>query len=260
MPELPEVEAYRLYVEEALFESPIQKVELLREKVMKSDWKNFQTATQGQGFISTKRIGKYLFMELDSHQWVLFHFGMTGKPEFYQNEEVKPKHSRLIIHFESGLKLAFVCMRLFGRVELVESIEQYQTDHQLGVDALEVSEADFIDYVSASKAAVKTVLLHQKAFAGVGNWIADEVLFQAGIHPEEKAYQLSKKQLQSIFKELQEVLRIAVEKQADYHAFPDHFMVKERWGDGNCPICGEELQRIVVGGRGTYLCEQEQSK
>ena len=259
MPELPEVEAYRLYVEEALFESPIQKVELHREKVMKSDWQEFKKQTQGQRFIATKRIGKYLFMQVENKKWVLFHFGMTGKPEFYQSNEVQPKHSRLIIHFESGLKLAFVCMRLFGRVELVDSIEQYQKEHQLGVDALEVSKKDFAAYLSSRKAAVKTVLLHQKGFAGVGNWIADEVLFQSGIHPEIRAHQLSEQQVERIYQDLQDVLRISVEKKANYHAFPDYFMVKERWGEGNCPKCGEELKRIVVGGRGTYLCENEQA-
>ncbi len=259
MPELPEVEAYRMYVETALFESPIQKVELLREKVMKSDWKEFKKQTEGQRFISTKRIGKYLFMQLENKKWVLFHFGMTGKPEFYQSKEVQPKHSRLIIHFESGLKLSFVCMRLFGRVELVNSIEQYQKEHKLGIDALEVSQSDFSDYLSSRKAAVKTVLLHQNAFAGVGNWIADEVLFQSEIHPEIRAHKLTKKQLERIYDDLQEVLKIAVQKQANYHEFPEHFMVKERWGDGNCPKCGEELKRIVVGGRGTYLCENEQA-
>lgn len=258
MPELPEVETYRKYLEEALFDAEVKSIDLERKKILKDSLEVFKKKLIGQRFISTRRIGKYLFLELEDESWVLFHFGMTGKVEFYSDEALRPKYARLVIEFANGLNLAFINMRLFGKVQLIADLEQYQKENKLGVDALEISEADFINYVAGRKSPIKSVLLHQQAFAGIGNWIADEVLFQARIHPNIKCSDLSKKDLKLIYEKMIEVLKISVEKEADYHRFPNHFMVQHRWGDGNCPICGERMSKMKIGGRGTYYCENEQ--
>jgi len=260
MPELPEVETYRKYLEEALYDESIKAIELERKKILKTDLAEFKQRLVGQKFISTKRIGKYLFLELEDNTWILFHFGMTGKVAFYADDEVRPKYSRLVIEFKGGLKLAFINMRLFGKVLWIENLKAYLSENNLGVDALEISQADFVEYLSGRKSPVKSVLLHQKAFAGVGNWIADEVLFQARIYPNLYCNQLSDQELKLIYDKMIEVLEVSVEKQADYHQFPDHFMVQHRWGDGNCPICGKKMQKMKIGGRGTYYCEAEQTQ
>ena len=260
MPELPEVETYRRYLEEALFEDDIAAIELERAKILKTDLKLFKERLLGERFISTKRIGKYLFLELSNRSWVLFHFGMTGRVAFYADEALRPKYSRLVIGFKGGLKLAFINMRLFGKVLLIDDLAKYIRDHQLGVDALEISKVDFIDYLKGRKSPVKSVLLHQKAFAGVGNWIADEVLFQARIHPNVQSAELSIPDLELIHEKMIEVLQVAVEKQADYHQFPKHFMVQHRWGDGFCPISGDKLKVMKIGGRGTYYSERLQKQ
>jgi len=260
MPELPEVETYRKYLEEALYDEKIIAIELEREKILKTDYQVFKKRLVGQKFISTKRVGKYLFLELADHSWVLFHFGMTGKVAFYVDEELRPKYSRLVIEFKGGLKLAFINMRLFGKVLLIKDLDAYLEDNQLGVDALDIPKSDFIDYVKGRKSPIKSVLLHQKAFAGVGNWIADEVLFQARIYPNTNCKKLSDQELELIHEKMMEVLQVSVDKQADYHQFPDHFMVQHRWGDGNCPLCGKKMNKMKIGGRGTYYCEREQKQ
>jgi formamidopyrimidine-DNA glycosylase len=258
MPELPEVETHRKYLESALFDSPITEVELLREKVLKTPLTSFRNALLGKRFIATRRIGKFLFLQLESEQWVLFHFGMTGYPEFYSDEETRPRHTRLAIHFQDGLKLAYVCMRMFGKVELLDSVEDYRKENKLGVDAMDVKETAFMDYLKDRKQAVKSILLHQQAFAGIGNWIADEILFQAEISPFLPPEKLKLKQLQLLYKTMKNILEIAVDKEADYKKFPDHFMVKRRWGNKKCPHCEKPLSVRKIGGRGTYYCETKQ--
>lgn len=260
MPELPEVETYRKYLEEALYDNEIASIQLDRKKILKTDLELFKKRLVGQKFQSTKRVGKYLFLQLSDGSWVLFHFGMTGKVAYYADEELRPKYSRLVIEFKGGLKLAFINMRLFGKVVLINDLDAYLKESQLGADALDISKNDFLKYVSGRKSPIKSVLLHQKAFAGVGNWIADEVLFQAKIYPNIYCNKLTDDELKRIHNKMIEVLEVSVDKQADYHQFPNHFMVQHRWGDGNCPLCGKKMQKMKIGGRGTYYCENEQKQ
>jgi formamidopyrimidine-DNA glycosylase len=102
--------------------------------------------------------------------------------------------------------------------------------------------------------------MEQKEFAGVGNWIADEVLYQAAIHPETPINQLSEGDLINIFEKLQYVLKTAIEHEAVYDNFPEHFLIHHRQEGGICFYTGDNIERIVVGGRGTFISAARQKK
>ena len=264
MPELPEVEGFRRYVEGTALQQPITDVLVHDAKPLQQSEAEFRQTIVGQQFVDTERIGKYFFLKLDSGTWVLMHFGMTGSPVYYRDAEDMPRFARVEFVLNNGFKLAFDDPRKFGKLELVPDLPAFLKAKKLGDDALRVTEADFVERLGKKKKAVKSALLDQDLAAGIGNWIADEMLFLAKIHPEVKANTLSEAQRKELHAALMEVCEMALEYEADYDRFPDKYLTKYRWADdkeilGQCPCGKTQLERIVVGGRGTYFCPLCQS-
>jgi formamidopyrimidine-DNA glycosylase len=117
-------------------------------------------------------------------------------------------------------------------------------------------------------ASIKSVLLDQSTVAGIGNWIVDEVLYQAKIHPEKKANQLAENEIMKVHKSMQFVIQTAIDSQANYDDFPENFLIHARgWGRAGlqdiradkCAECGEKISISKVGGRTTYFCANRQS-
>jgi formamidopyrimidine-DNA glycosylase len=103
--------------------------------------------------------------------------------------------------------------------------------------------------------------------AGIGNWIVDEVLFQAKIHPERIANQLNDNEVLEIHKAIHYVINVAIDSQANYDDFPKKFLIHARgWGSkglqdervGICSVCGAKIEVTKVGGRTTYFCGNRQ--
>lgn len=254
MPELPEVEMYRRYVAASSLKKPIREVEVFDGKVVSDTEEELKSALEGKRIEDTDRVGKYLFLKLEPENWLMMHFGMTGAPELYQTAEEPPRFTRVAFHFEDGYSLAFRCARKFGRLKLTTSVEDYCKAKKIGTDALKLSLAAFKEKVAKRKAPIKAVLMDQKIAAGVGNWIADEVLYQARVHPEIPAIELSPQKLKKIYDKIQFVIQTAVNLEAHFPDFPHDFMIHSRWTDSGAPAAPRiELTKIEVGGRATYF-------
>ena len=104
------------------------------------------------------------------------------------------------------------------------------------------------------------MLLNQSLVAGLGNWIVDEILYQARIHPQQPADQLKESDVDAIYEKMQYILATAIRHEANYEEFPQDFLVTYRWleREGH-PLQSKNIERIVVGGRGTYYCPDEQT-
>ena len=259
MPELPEVEGYRRYIEGTALHQAITAVVVNDAKPLQQSEEEFQQALVGQKWVSTRRIGKYLFLTLDSGSSLLMHFGMTGSPVYYRDPEDEPRFERVSFVLENGFRLAFNDPRKFGKLELVPDVAAFQKAKKLADDALEVTEEEFVARLGKKRKAVKSALLDQDLAAGIGNWIADEMVFLCKLHPETKAHTLTEAQCKALYAALHEVCEMALAYEADYDHFPDKYLTKYRWAEdkeieGQCPCGKTQLTRIVVGGRGTYLC------
>ncbi|MEL6534719.1 MAG: DNA-formamidopyrimidine glycosylase [Bacteroidota bacterium] len=259
MPELPEVEWYRRYVEGTALHQRITAVQVRDAKPLQQSEEEFQQTLVNHAFVDTERVGKYFFLKLDTGSWMLMHFGMTGEPVYYRDSEDEPRFVRVEFLLENGFKLAFNDARKFGKLELVPDLPAFLKAKKLAEDALKVTKEDFVARLGKKKKAVKSALLDQNLAAGIGNWIADEMTYLAKIHPEVKAHTLTQEQLGALHDALQEVLEVALEYESDYDNFPDKYLTKYRWAEdkevqGQCPCGKTELERIVVGGRGTYFC------
>ncbi|MFC5271807.1 DNA-formamidopyrimidine glycosylase [Adhaeribacter terreus] len=267
MPELPEVETLRKYLEETSLHQKItgfSAVDAKRQITMPLD--EFRQGIVGRKMVKTTRIGKHLLVTLDNGNVLSLHFGMTGDLHYYRIPEDAPRFERATFFFDSGFKLAFVDSRKFGRIGLWESKTVYKTAKKLGPDALDISEAELKKNLRKRKSPLKPALLDQKILAGIGNWLVDEILFQAKLHPEIIAAELTDPELQNLLQAMQNVLQISIEKEAIYRELPVSFLIHSReWDESphpekdahkNCPRCKTEIIRTVVGGRATYLCPQ----
>jgi formamidopyrimidine-DNA glycosylase len=264
MPELPEVETYRRFLEETSLFQSVTHLYVEDPKLLTTDYDTLNHALAGNQFTGTHRVGKNLFVRTRTAAVLLLHFGMTGSLAYFRDAEDTPRFARVIFSFDNGFKLGFLCPRKFERVGLTEDISAYLQSKKLGKDALEITPLDLSQTFSRKKAPVKPVLMDQSTLAGLGNWIVDDVLFLAGIHPERIASSLSAAETQHIHAAIREVLLTAIEKEAVYSQFPPHFLIHAREWDASphadpkahlfCPRCGTDIQKNYVGGRATYFC------
>jgi formamidopyrimidine-DNA glycosylase len=127
-------------------------------------------------------------------------------------------------------------------------------EKKLGPDALAINKKDFTALLENSKSMVKTVLTDQSAIAGIGNVYADEILYQAKVHPREKASQLPGKKRNTVFDKIQEVLKTAIEKNADVSELPENFMLPVRKKGNECPLCKSKIETTKISGRTTCFC------
>lgn len=261
MPELPDVETFRRYINSTALHKKIKQVDIRNTKILKgiSQKKLKETLTRSS-FVQTRRHGKYLFIQTDESGWLVLHFGMTGEIKYFKNQEKEPSHTRLLISFINGYHLAFVNQRKLGKIHFVKDIEQFVHHKHLGEDALELDNLMFEKLFNRRTSKIKSFLMNQKIIAGIGNIYADEILFQAGIHPETQTSQLSKKQVKQLFTTMKKVLNKAVDAQANPDKFPSSYIIPYRQKDATCPKGNEHIKTIKVNGRTTYYCPVHQKK
>ncbi|HAS44591.1 MAG TPA: DNA-formamidopyrimidine glycosylase [Microscillaceae bacterium] len=262
MPELPEVERFKQYFEGTALHQKVTQVEINDAKVLSCDPTDLKEAIEKQTFDKTERIGKYLFVTTSAQKVVMFHFGMTGSFKYYRDDP--PRFGRVVFHLDNGFHLAFDCPRKFGRLDVGNSVKAFQTKKRLSTDAYKMEWEEFEKNLSGRTGMIKPLLLNQQITAGVGNWIADEILHQAEIHPETRANHLGKDDYQRIFQKMKDILHTAVSHEANYNEYPeDYFIHRRGWTEldlKECARCSTEVTHMKVGGRATYICEDCQKK
>ncbi|CCH56263.1 DNA-formamidopyrimidine glycosylase [Fibrisoma limi BUZ 3] len=269
MPELPEVEIRRQYLETSSLHQTIEHVEVEDKKLLTTDYQTLIEKLIGRQFVGTRRVGKNLFVVTDVPNVIVhMHFGMTGDLEYYHASVDRPRFARIVFAFSNGFNLGFLCPRKFERIGLVDDINAYLERKKIGDDGLAISVEQFAEAVRRKKSLIKPVLLDQSTVAGLGNWIVDEVLFQAYVHPEQRANTLTDAQIHQLHSSIQLVLQTAIRYEATYRDFPVDFLIHVReWDDSPyddveahkfCPRCRTRIERKDVGGRTTFYCPNEQ--
>ena len=265
MPELPEVETYRRFIDEIAVGQTIVAVQVNDAHVLATPEDQLRAGLVGRTITGTSRLGKNCFLELDNGQVLVLHFGMTGDIGAYRDEPDAPRFTRVALHLDdSGLRLAFIDPRKFGRIRLAESAAAHQAAKKIGPDALEITAAELQQKLSRRKTLLKPLLLDQSITAGLGNWIVDEVLFQAKINPERLGASLVDKEFQALHAAIQLVLTTAINHEANYRHFPKSFLIHAREWDTTaatddahtfCPRHSKvKIDKYYVGGRATYVC------
>jgi len=257
MPELPDVEVFRKYLNKMALHQSIEKVEVSAKDVLNNiSQKRLQSQLQGRQFESTARYGKYLFASLSDNGWMVFHFGLTGYFDYFKNGDQAPKHTRALFSFDNDYHLAFVLQRKLGRITLATDIDSFLKKQCLGPDALDKNFGlkDFKKAIKEAKCRIKSALMNQERIAGIGNIYSDEILFQAKLYPKAKVSELNDQDLERLFKEMKKVLKTAIDSQADPLKMPRNYLLSHREKGGKCPICGADLKSKKISGRTCYYC------
>ncbi len=263
MPELPDVEIFRRYLNYTSLNKKIRNVHV-RDKSLLSGVspRSLQMKLKGGKFIRTSRHGKYLFAKCSPNGWLVLHFGMTGFLQYYKDEGKQPDHARVILDFSNGYHLAYDNQRKLGRVSLTDDPEKFVRENDLGPDVYgsDFDLDNFRKVLSNKRGTIKSALMDQSAMAGIGNIYSDEMLFQAGIFPGSKTEKLNEIQVKKLFSEVRKVLKKAIEVKADPSRMPRNYLLPKRENGAKCPRCGGKIKSKKISGRTSYYCAVHQKE
>jgi formamidopyrimidine-DNA glycosylase len=255
MPELPDVEVYKKYVEKHAMNKKITSIEYNDSKqLLESSKQEISRNVKGAKFTSSKRLGKHLLLQVDDKKWLAMHFGMTGDVKYFKNDEKEPQYSKVIFAFNNDHKLSIISKRKLGALAIAENTESYAKEYDIGIDAWQCSYGDFKEALEGKRGGIKNVLMDQSRVAGIGNIYSDEILYQVKIHPKFKFEKLDEKALKSLYNTIQRVLKTAINHKANPKDFPNHYLLKHRKEGEDCPDCKGKIEKIEINGRGCYIC------
>jgi formamidopyrimidine-DNA glycosylase len=257
LPELPEAEAARRLAQRVLVGRRLVEVTVRPDPIVFSGTSARRVAEwlRGRRVVAARRKGKHNWLELDRRPWPAFHFGMSGDLHDYRGAEDRPRFWKLELATDEGRRVAFTDIRRFGRIRLLNDPASEPPISLLGFDPLEglPPTADLHAVLRRRQAPLKAVLLDQGVFAGVGNWIADEVLYQAALSPHRPAASLTAAELSRLRQKLHAIVRRAVHVSGDSDRFPPTWLFHHRWGR-NANAQTARAERIIhetIGGRTT---------
>ncbi len=269
MPELPEVEYGRRVAELVSLNRVITRVWCARDSIVFQDPPaRVRRGLTGRRVNAVRRHGKYLWFELDARPWPVFHFGMTGSfrvpggtslrlesSPSHEPDQWPPRFAKIRLYFDDGGELVMTNARRLGRIRLRNDPPTQPPIGALGFDPLLALPPlrEFRRLLAKRSTRLKALLLDQRFAAGVGNWIADEVLYQARIDPRRRVNELSSEEVARIHRKLAAVIRTAVRVNADKAKFPASWLFHRRWGrrPDATTTRGEPIRHIVIAGRST---------
>jgi formamidopyrimidine-DNA glycosylase len=262
MPELPEVETVKRTLETKLINLEIKEVVVYYDPIMPD---NNKIDLSGQIIKRLSRVGKFLLFELTNYV-IVSHMRMEGR--FFLKEEYEPKdkHEHVKIVFTNGLSLRYVDTRKFGRL-LIKNYDDYLTTPPLLNVAQEphlIDASEFYNLLQRRKTPIKVALLDQHLIAGLGNIYVDETLFLSKVLPTRRSNEVTLEETKLILKSADKVLKKATElggttiytyesSEGVHGRFQNELLIHTKKGEP-CIVCNSEIEKIKVGGRGTYVC------
>ena len=257
MPELPDVETWRRYVEATSLRHRIDAVAVDAPRMLTGiSPTRLESALRGRSFERTWRHGKYLFVQAGTSGWLVLHFGMTGFLEYGKGAPAVEPPRRLSIGFSNGYRLDAIWRRRLGRIAFAASCGAFVEEQGLGPDVLDpaLDEAAFAERLAGRRGTLKSAFMDQAFMAGLGNIYADEILFHARLHPRRTAGDLDRREASRLYRALHRVLDLAIERQAEPSRLPESWLLPRRKEGRSCPRCGGAIARTSLSGRSTYFC------
>ena len=166
MPELPEVEIFKRYLDATSLHQRIDAVDVRNTYILKeTSVRQLARGLKGRRFESSRRHGKHLFVRADGELWLRLHFGMTGSLQYFKKDKQAPQYARVLFVFANNHCLAFDDQRQFGQIGLLKNVDEFLKEHELGPDALKIDLPEFKKILGKRRGAVKSVLLNQRIIA-----------------------------------------------------------------------------------------------
>ncbi|HRW74380.1 MAG: hypothetical protein H6568_09235 [Lewinellaceae bacterium] len=254
MPELPEVESFRLRFDRQILNRKISDVKVLDDKVLRGyPAAALHSFLTGASFSSTTRRGKYFLAHRSTGKWLHIHLGMTGDMILFDPSDECPRFTRIILHFETGNAMAYADMRKFGRFYPVADLERFLREHRLGPDGLAITQQQWLEALHQRKGILKAVLLDQSVVAGLGNLYIDEICLQTGIHPGSRVEYIPEQQLIQMHQVMVKLFHDAIDRQADTATYPTKSLWAWREAGYHFPDGRGPVETMTLAGRTTCV-------
>ncbi|KAJ5777966.1 hypothetical protein N7520_001212 [Penicillium odoratum] len=291
MPEHTEVARIVHFIRKHLVGKTLSKVQAQHDDIVYgkvgTSAEEFQKSIQGKKVVGAGQQGKYFWITMSSPPHPVMHFGMAGwlkikdaDTYYYRSDkpadkEWPPKYAKFLLETsdEPKTEAAFVDSRRLSRIRLLDcpadEIRQHSPLKENGPDPVAdkdiVNESWLMEKLRKKRMPIKALLLDQANISGIGNWMADEILYHAKIHPEQMSNTLSDDQIKELHTALHYVFTTSMDVLADSEKFPEHWLFKHRWGKGkkNQPSAlpnGDKIIFVTVGGRTSAVVPAVQKK
>jgi formamidopyrimidine-DNA glycosylase len=253
VPELPDVEGFRGVLSRHAKGKRIESVEVIDRSLLRgTSPQALGRALKGKRFREPRRHGKWVIAPVGDVE-VLMHFGMTGLLEWRRRGEERHRHDRIVFVCEGG-ELRYRNMRKFGSVRLArDESERERGTGGLGPDAASVDREAFHELLARRRGSVKAALMDQKLLAGVGNLLADEILWRSGADPRTPVPDISRRRRDRMYEALRDTIRESVPAGRVPHGRRWLTRVRDQ-RDAKCPRCGTRLRKATVAGRTACWC------
>ena len=266
MPEFVEVEAYA-NTARPLIGGTITGIDLRDERLLRRAEEGFEAESAhvhgvlgGAEIEGVRRLGKLLLIELSGDHVMGLTFGLRGwlqldgeiaRPDGSRRERsAREEHVRLVIEVDGEHELVLEDLLRLATLELDVD------EGRLGVDVLDLGKGAFRELLASSQATIKGLLMDQRRIAGIGNLIADEILFQGKVDPRRTASDIRGDDLDDLWTGLRRTRERVLERGGSHQGVMIQSGARER--GARCPRCDVEVERVKVGGRTSYLCPGHQ--
>ncbi len=274
MPELPEIESIRMYLRQYIIGKTLQKVEVIAPKMFIGDEK----LIIHKKVTDVLRSGKILTLQFENNMYASIHLKLSGQILYALHKDkavfkvvipradsntMPAKTTKVILYFTDNSALYFNDMRMFGwmkvsnKPEMIKGIDVLSTDFTLDY---------FKTVLSKTSRAIKIILMDQDKIGGIGNIYANDALFTAKIHPARKANELTPEETERLYKSILDTIQDGLRYKGssakdELYVLPDgekgtyqhHFKAYHKHGTA-CINCGTIMERMELGGRGTFFC------
>jgi formamidopyrimidine-DNA glycosylase len=272
MPELPEVEILKEELRQEVAGRRVEEVAVFEKTEGQFPVAQFREVVEGRAIAGVRRRGKMLVLDFEGGHSLIIHLMMVGQLLLSPPFTGEPHDVCLGLKFTDGALLTLGQVRLkYAHWLPTAEVDSWPPVARLGVDPLDESfTVDLLRQLLTKKqGAIKAILMDQAALAGLGNVYADEILFRARLHPQRRASDLSEEEVERLHGSIVAELRRGLElggssEMAFLHLdgsegrYQESFQVKGRKGRP-CLVCATPIERIEVGGRGTYFCPRCQA-
>ena len=266
MPELPEVRTVCFHLNNRIKDLTVKRVDVRLEKILKGVSKeDFETTLVNKKVLSVTNRGKWIIIHFEDDNNVIVHLRLEGKFRTKDDPNVNPKHDHVIFEFTDGTHLYFNDTRQFGTFHLMgKDFKLKPPVAKLGYKLNEVDIDALFNKLKRKTIPIKSTLLDQELLIGLGNIYVNEVLWKTQVDPSTKTNAITKEKLQELIKVSHEVMEHSFELGGStiksyssldgvQGSYQNELVVHMREKE-DCPRCNNPIQKMKVGGRGTYWC------
>lgn len=266
MPELPEVETIKRDLTKLIIGKKILDIKTDSVKQIKPSLEIVKKMIIGISIKKIERRAKLLQIFFSNNKILIIHLKLTGRLLVRKKGVIRDKWQHVTFILSGNKELRFTDLRKFGWVKLLQDKKELEKILvEFGPEPLDDLDLKEFETITASTSrAIKVLLMDQKKIAGIGNIYACDALFLAKIHPGRKANSLEKNEVKKLFKAIEKVLKAGIKYRGasdQYYldalghegSYQDHFLVYGRAGK-KCFKCNGKVEKIKLGGRGTYYC------